>query len=157
LLDSVITSPPVGATPLILTVPVDETPPFTLVGLRVSDVTIGAVTISTALLVDEPRTPVIVADCWLATGTVLMVKVALALPAGTVTVAGTVVPDRLVESFTAMPPVDALPESVIVPTEEAPPSTELGFKVTDVRVGGLIVSVAVTVTPFSAAETTAAV
>lgn len=42
LLESATCAPPVGAGPLKVTVPVDEFPPTTLVGLSVNDVGVGA-------------------------------------------------------------------------------------------------------------------
>jgi hypothetical protein len=48
LLESVTTIPLVGAGPFNVTVPVDEMPPFTLVGLRVRDDIAGALTVNVA-------------------------------------------------------------------------------------------------------------
>src|SRR5947199_57820 len=42
LLERVTTAPPLGAGPLSVTVPVEELPPVTLVGLRLSDESVGA-------------------------------------------------------------------------------------------------------------------
>ena len=42
LLESVTCAPPAGAGPLNVTVPVDEFPPVTLVGLNVSEASVGA-------------------------------------------------------------------------------------------------------------------
>jgi hypothetical protein len=50
LLDRETTAPPLGAGPFRVTVPVgDEVPPVTLVGLRVSEETIGGITVSEAV------------------------------------------------------------------------------------------------------------
>ena len=59
LLESVTCAPPVGAGPLSVTVPVDEFPPVTLVGLSVNEESVGAgggagVTVSEAVLVTPP-------------------------------------------------------------------------------------------------------
>jgi len=59
LLESVTCAPPVGAGPLSVTVPVDEFPPVTLVGLSVNEESVGAgggagVTVSVADLVAPP-------------------------------------------------------------------------------------------------------
>ena len=59
LLESVTCAPPVGAGPLSVTVPVDEFPPVTLVGLSVNEESVGAgggagVTVSVADLVPPP-------------------------------------------------------------------------------------------------------
>lgn len=48
LLPSVTTAPPLGAGPLRVTVPVDETPPSTAVGLRPRDDASGGFTVSVA-------------------------------------------------------------------------------------------------------------
>src|SRR5437899_11692828 len=42
LLERATTAPPLGAGPLSMTVPVEELPPVTLVGLRLSDESVGA-------------------------------------------------------------------------------------------------------------------
>jgi hypothetical protein len=59
LLESVTCAPPVGAGPLSVTVPVEEFPPVTLVGLSVNEESVGAgggagVTVSVADLVAPP-------------------------------------------------------------------------------------------------------
>jgi hypothetical protein len=51
LLLRVTTSPPAGAAELIVTVPVEEVPPVTVVGLRVSELTACGLTVNVALLV----------------------------------------------------------------------------------------------------------
>ena len=52
LLVSVTVAPPLGAGPLSVTVPCELVPPTTLLGLRVSEVTVGAVTVRAAVCVD---------------------------------------------------------------------------------------------------------
>jgi len=85
-----------------------------------------------------------VTDVWLATGLVLTVKVAVAAPAATVTLAGTVAADvLLLVSVTAAPPVGAAPLSVTVPVDEAPPVADVGFTLTELTTGGVTVRVAV--------------
>src|SRR5437879_5981840 len=91
------------------------------------------------------------------TALVLTVNVALLAPAATVTLAGTVAVDVLLERETAMPPLGAGgPLSVTVPVEVcAPPVTLVGFSVSEERVGracGSTVSEAVLVTPAYDAE-----
>lgn len=59
LLESVTCAPPAGAGPLSVTVPVDEFPPVTLVGLSVNEESVGAgggagVTVSVVDLVAPP-------------------------------------------------------------------------------------------------------
>ena len=67
-----------------------------------------------------------------ATALVLIVKVAVLLPAGTVTLDGTLAAVLLLERFTCAPPAGADPLSVTVPVDDcAPPVTLLGFSVTE--------------------------
>ena len=54
LLESVTCAPPAGAGPFSVTVPVEGLPPVTLVGLTVSDETIGGITVSVAVRVAPP-------------------------------------------------------------------------------------------------------
>jgi len=51
LLVNVTTIPPVGAGPFSVTVPVDEVPPLTVLGIRRSVDNVGALTVSVALCV----------------------------------------------------------------------------------------------------------
>jgi hypothetical protein len=68
----------------------------------------------------------------LATLLVVTLKVALEFPATTVTLAGTLATALLLlESATTAPPVGAVPLSVTVPVELVPPTTLVGFKLTD--------------------------
>src|SRR5712672_1049146 len=69
------------------------------------------------------------------TAQVLIVKVALAAPARTVTLEGTLAAALLLESVTWAPPAGAGPLSVAVPVEELPPVTVEGLSVSDDRVG----------------------
>ena len=79
-----------------------------------------------------------------ATDVVVIVKVALVAPAGTVTLAGTVVALELAESDTDAPPAGAAALNVTVPVEELPPATLVGLSesaesvATGGGVGGLI-------------------
>lgn len=65
--------PPVGAAPVRVTVPVEEVPPVTDVGLTATLDAVGASTVSFAVLVDAPEVPVIVTTVFAATGVVVMV------------------------------------------------------------------------------------
>jgi len=69
---------------------------------------------------------------------VLTVNVALVAPAATVTLDGTVASAvLLLESPIVAPPTGAAPLSVTVPVEDCvPPTTLVGFSVSDERVGG---------------------
>jgi len=98
------------------------------------------------------------------TALVLTVKVALVAPATTVTLEGTVAAAvLLLESATCAPPAGAAPLNVTVPVENcAPPTTLVGFSVSEERVGagggaGATVIEAVRVTPPKAAEMVTAV
>ncbi len=68
----------------------------------------------------------------------LTVNVALVAPAATVTLDGTVAAAvLLLESPIVAPPTGAAPLSVTVPVEDCvPPTTLVGFSVSDERVGG---------------------
>ena len=54
LLDSETTAPPLGAAALSVTVPVEALPPVTVDGLRVSEESVGGVTVSAADCVTPP-------------------------------------------------------------------------------------------------------
>ena len=68
-----------------------------------------------------------------ATALVLIVKVAVVLPAGTVTLAGTLADALLLERVTCVPPAGANPLSITVPMDGCgpPPVTLVGFKVSE--------------------------
>lgn len=94
------------------------------------------------------RTPVIVTDVFDLTVEVLTVNVAVAEPAVTVTLAGTVATaELLLDSVTLAPPAGAGPLRVTVPVEVLPPRTDVGFKVTELSVGMVTVRDAVRVVP----------
>jgi hypothetical protein len=76
--------------------------------------------------------------CTVATAVVVTVNVFVFVFAAIVMVAGTVAaPSELVVETTA-PAGGALPLSVDVPVEEAPPPTEVGLNVTDVSAAGVV-------------------
>ena len=79
------------------------------------------------------------------------VKVALLLPAGTVTLEETLAAPLLLESITCAPPAGAGPLSVTVPVDDCtPPTTLVGFNVSEETVGrggGITVSEADAFTP----------
>jgi hypothetical protein len=146
LLLSVTTAPPAGATALSVTVPVDEAPPVTVLGLRVTELTTGAFTPSDAVLVTLLEVAEIVTAVLVATGLVLIVKATVVAPAATVTLAGTVAAAvLLLLSVTTAPPVAAAPFRVTVPVDEAPPVTDPGLKPRELGAGALTVRVAVAV------------
>jgi len=92
-----------------------------------------------------------VAEVDMKTIDVFTVKVALVLPAGTVTLEGTLAAPLLLESVTCAPPAGAAPLSVTVPVEDCtPPTTLVGFNVSEETVGrggGITVSGADALTP----------
>src|SRR5205814_2267987 len=96
-----------------------------------------------------------------ATALVLIVKSALLLPAGTVTLEGTLAAALLLESATCAPPAGAGPLSVTVPVDDCvPPVTLVGFNVSEETVGrggGVTVSDADAHAPPSDAEMVTAV
>ena len=146
LLDNVTEVPTEGAGPLRVTVPVDGTPPFTVVGLSVRDASWGARTDSEAVRVMPLRDAETVTVVLLVTGAVVIVKFAVLAPAGTVTLAGTAAAALLslneTNVFTA-----ALPLSVTVPVDDEPPVTVLGLTLTLLNEGGFTVRLADRVTP----------
>lgn len=141
LLDSVTAAPPDAAGPFSVTVPVDGAGPFTVVGLRVRELSVGAVTVKTAVLA-TPRVAVIVTEAFDATGLVVIVKVVVVALAGTVTVAGTCAAAALLlESVTTAPPAGAGPLSVTVPVDEMLPTTDDGLRISALMAGVLTVKV----------------
>jgi hypothetical protein len=92
------------------------------------------------------------------TDDVVMVKVRLVAPAGTVTLAGTDAALELSESDTVAPPLGAALLKVTVPVDELPPATVGGLTLTAESVGGggvpggFTVSCTERVTPLPLAE-----
>ena len=83
-----------------------------------------------------------VTDVTLATAVVVTGKVALVVPAATVTLAGTCAEPLLEESATTAPPAGAGTLKVTVPVEELPPITVFGLNVKVPVEEGLIVRLA---------------
>jgi hypothetical protein len=139
LLRNCTTTPPAGAGPLRVTVPVAVLPPHTVVGLIVSDwsVTLGeGLTVRVAVRETPPAEAVIVTLVALETAFVLTVKFALVAPAGTVTVLGTAATlGLLLLRFTTKPPDGAGAVSVTVPVLPLPPTTLVGFRLRLLRLG----------------------
>ena len=78
----------------------------------------------------------IVAEVDMRTTDVFTVKVTLLLPAGTVTLEGTLAATLLLESVTCPPPAGAGPLRVTVPVEDCtPPRTLVGFNASEETVG----------------------
>jgi hypothetical protein len=126
------------------------TPPTTLVGTSTIEATCGGLSVSVAVRVTPLRVAVIVTLVVVATLAVVTVNVALVAPTGTVTLAGVVADALLSDKVTTAPPVRAGVSKVTVPVEEPPelpPVTVVGLMVNVVSAGGLMVRVAVRVTP----------
>ena len=100
LLERLTKRPPVGAAWEIVTVPVEELPPTTEVGLIVTDETVGALTVNVAVWVVLFAVPVIVEMVLEATATVVAVNVAVVAPEATVTEFGTVTEVLLLDRLT---------------------------------------------------------
>ena len=110
-----------------VTVPVELLPPTTEVGDLLTEDNDAAVTVRVALAL-TPSVPVIMEVVFAATPSVVTVNVAEVLPAGTVTLAGTVAAAvLLLESVTTAPPVGAAAPSRTVPVELLPPTTLVGL------------------------------
>ena len=131
--------PPGAAMPLSVTVPVDEFPPFTEVGLRLNDRSAAGEIVSLAVGAALFRVAVIVAVVCALTPVVVTANVAVVCPAGTVTDAGTVAAATLLLVVTTVPVAPAGPLRVTVPVEPLPPNTDDGLKVSEARVAGVTV------------------
>jgi|SRR4051794_18033353 hypothetical protein len=147
LLLRVTVAPPEGAFPFKVTVPVDDCPPFTLLGDNESVVRAAFVRVRVAVLLTPENVAVTVTVVVDDTPDVVMVNVAVLLPEVTVTLAGVVADELLSDNVTTVPVEGAGPLSVTVPVDELPPTTEVGFSVTELRVGGVMVKVACFVVP----------
>ena len=145
LLDKATEVPPVPAAPLRVTFPVDGFPPATVAGFNDIETTVAGLIVSVADWVPDPNVAVIVALVRLETALDVAVNVADVAPPAIVTDAGTAAAALLLASEITSPAVGAGLLIVTVPVEEAPPTTEFGFKARDVSVGGLMVSDAVSV------------
>ena len=114
--------------------------------------------LSVALLVTPPEVAEIVAEVFRETELVTTGKVAELAPAATVTVAGTLAMEGLLLArLTVRPPEGASPLRVTVPVEGLPPVTLVGASVKVERLGALIVTSVVLVTPEYEAEIVALV
>jgi hypothetical protein len=119
---------PVATGPFKVTVPVEETPPFTVVGLRLKPKTTGAVTVKIAVSGVPSCVAVIVALALAATAKVATGKVAVVLPEVTFTELGTDAAALLLElRRTVMPAAGAGSLRVTVPVGLVPPITDVGL------------------------------
>ena len=138
--DTVI--PAEGAAPFRETVPVEELPPITLLGLKLKPLTEGGLIVRAAVLVTL-YTADTVTDVALATGVVVTGNVVVVAPGARVTLAGTWAALLLSDSAMTMPVAGAGPFSRTVPVDELPPTNDVGAKLRLVREGGLMVKAAV--------------
>ncbi len=114
---------------------------------------LAGLTVSVALRVAPAVDAEIVTDVVDVTLPVVMVKLALVRPAGTVTLLGTLTTLLLLASATRVPPDGAGEDNVAVPVAEPPLVTVVGLTLKpDNAPAGSTVSVVVTVTPAPAAE-----
>src|SRR5262245_24839856 len=105
-------------------------------------------TVRVALFVTPPAVAETVTVVLAAPADVVTTNVAELLPAGTVTLAGTLATVGLpLDSVTTFPPAGALPLSVTVPVEELPAFTVEGESANDDATGGLRVTAVVLVMP----------
>src|SRR5207249_1259089 len=127
--------PPTGAAVPSVTVPVLPTPPFTAAGLTVTP-TSGGFSVSVTIL-DAPTEVAVMLACVTAvTAFVMTAKLAVVVPAATVTDAGTVAALRLLlVNATTAPPAGAAALSVTVPVLFAPPVSVAGFSVIEASAG----------------------
>ena len=126
--------PPGGAAAPRITVPVVAVPDRTLVGLRVSELTVTGVTVNVANFVAPDIVPDTVTAVEEATAKVVTVNVLVLEPAGTVTLPGTVAMAEFeVDIATVLPPEGALAESLTVPVAVFPPITDVGLTLTELR------------------------
>src|SRR5262249_13100675 len=134
--------PPAGPGPFRAPAPRDGLPPAPVVGSSARRPGTGP-TGGVAAGCPPPKAGVIVTGMELVTVLVVMVKVALLLPAKTVTLAGTpATAVLLLESATLAPPASALPLSVTVPVDGFPPTTVAGLRLTPLAWSGTTVRVA---------------
>jgi len=131
----VITNPAVGAVTFIVTVPVAEVPPSSDVGDRVKVSSCSGLMARTADLETKPYFAEIVVLVATETPTVVMLNVAELLPAGIVTVDGTVASTLLDFNDRVVPSAPAATFKVTVPVAEVPPRSEVGDRDRDSNVG----------------------
>jgi hypothetical protein len=124
--------PPAGAAPVRFTVPVPDRPLTIVVGLAVTESTLGGLTVRFAALLTPGPSAVITTDVLALTGTVETVNVALDAPAGIVTLDGTVAADRLLDdsAISRTSPVTA-PSRRTVAVDVFPPTSDDGDSVSD--------------------------
>ena len=163
LLERETRTPPFGAGPLSVTVPIEGVGPTKVRGLSVSEVRVGpaggcGVTFREAVCITPELAAEIVTAAALAVVMVETWKAAPIDPAATVTLAGTVATEvLLLDKEKTMPPLGAGLLRVICPVEGFPPLTLVGLSVSENEIGpgggcGVTVRGAVCVKPELEAE-----
>src|SRR5437899_1410149 len=115
--------------------------------------TISGRTVRFAVLVTPEKFVEMVTPVGKRTGSVDTLKLAVADPAATTTLEGTIAARKLLlVRETAIPPAGAGPLKMTVPTEGRPPVTLEGLSVTEARTGGRTMIGALTVPPLKYAE-----
>lgn len=147
-------SPPVGAGPFSVIVPVEDAPPRSDVGLRTTVVTTGALTVRAALTGVPSFEAAMLATVSVPTAFVVTVKVPVVAPAANETDAGTVAAALSDASAITTPPAGAGSFNVIVPVEVPPPRTDVGLRVTLPTYCVLTIKLAVLVEAFTEAVIT---
>lgn len=149
--DNETTAPPVGAAPLIVTLPVAETPPTTELVIDIELNASGAI-LTVVVFEVPPKDAVMVTDVDTAGLPAVTVKVLDVAPAEIVRELGTDALALLAESVTTAPPVGAGPESLTVAVPVRSFTIVVGETEIDDSLVGVTVSLAVFVTPLSDAE-----
>ena len=157
LLESLTTTPPLGAVEFRVTNPVEWLPPTTVDALNCNDVTSIGFTVRFAVCGPPLSEAVIAATVGLLTADVLTWNDTKVCPSGTVTATGTVAVVELLESVIFAPPEVAGPLRETVAVDEFPPNTVLGSRVSDAIESGSIVMGEVNKTPAAEADTSAIV
>jgi hypothetical protein len=139
--ESDTTAPPLGAAALNVTVPAEELPPTTVVGLTETAASDALGADWFTVMSANWNTLSSAAESWTVVGklgNVVTVKLALVAPPGIVTLAGTLAESgRLLARLTATPTGGAALASLTVPVAELPPPTVVGLTVIDVSAGRL--------------------
>jgi hypothetical protein len=133
-------APPAGAGPLSVTVGVALAPAMSEAGTPESEERAAGLTVTLAVLLTPAKLAVTVTGVEPETGPAVAVNGAVAAPAGTVTVAGSVSAGTELERPTETPPVGAGPDSLTLLVFDVVPDTIVsGDIVTDESTGGITV------------------
>lgn len=134
-----------GAGAFSVRVPDDVWPAVTLAGLNANAATAGGSRVSVVVFVDPLSAAPMVSARGFPTAVVVIVKLALVVPPGTVTVAGTCADALFVLSTIGAPPAAAADASTTVAVVERPPVTVIGARLNAVICGDATTRTAVAV------------